>query len=109
MQRVLKGLLLSTALLPFFLLGIAATALGLAHALGLGPHEKSGAFLLLFSLLVPFGILAGGMLGYALLLVVLRLTSREHWIEFAEPSVSGSRIDAPFIWVRATVHRLMPR
>jgi xanthine/uracil permease len=58
-------------------------------------------------MLVPFAVLLGCMLAYALLLVAFRAVGREEWFETPE-EFTASRPSAPFRWVRTFVHRLLP-
>ena len=109
LQRALTALLALIVVVPFFLVGIWVTYAALLFSLGIGPHDKSTAFLILFCLLVPVGILGFGLLGYALLLGGLRVSGLEPWFERHSPRGTPSVVNAPFEWVRASVHRLLPR
>ncbi len=108
LHRVLAFLVTMAFTLPFFLVGIVATGVLVMLLLDIGPHDKSWAAFGLFTLLVPVGILASGLVGYALLLVLLRATSLERWYERQIPAAKPSWIDTPYTWVRSAVDRLIP-
>ena len=108
LHRALALLVTMAFLLPSFLVGIVTTGVLVLELLGIGPYEKSWAFLGLFSLLVPFGVFAFGLGGYALLVLVLRVTRLESWYEQHVPAGKPSLLDVPFGWVRSAVHRLVP-
>jgi hypothetical protein len=108
LHRVLALLVTMTFSLPFFVIGIVATMILVMQLLGIGPHDKSWAALGLFTLLVPVGTLASGLVGYALLLVLLRATKLEHWYEQQTPARKPSWMDLPYAWVRSGVDRLVP-
>jgi hypothetical protein len=94
--------------MPFFLLGILTTAAVLLLSLGIGAGEKSTAFLVLFTLLVPFAIAGFGLFGYGLLVALLRVTGFELWFDAHNPPGVSSGLNRPAAWVRSLVHRLLP-
>jgi hypothetical protein len=119
-MRKLRSLLLILAvLIPFCLAGIFAAAVATLYLLGIGPYEKSWAAMALLMLLAPIGIIIGSMVGYGLLLSILRFASCEHWLvtEDTVPSTLSInrsnapfiRLNAPFLWVQKVVYRLIPR
>ena len=108
LHRVLALLVTIAFSLPFFLVGIAATGLLVMLLLGIGQHDKSWAAFGLFTLLVPVGIFGFGLVGYAVLLVLLRATRLERWYEKQIPAGKPSWLDAPYARVRSAVDRLVP-
>jgi hypothetical protein len=108
LHRVLAFLVTMAFSLPFFLVGIVATGMLVMLLLGIGPHDKSWAALGLFTLLVPVGIFAFGLVGYALLLVLLRVAKLDRWYERQIPVGKPSWMDIPYAWVREAVDRLIP-
>ena len=108
LQRLLAALISLAVVMPSCLVGILVTYQVLLFSLGIGPHDKSTAFIALFIPCVVIGIFAFAMLGYGLLLVALRRAGLEPWFERNAPQGKRSAADVPFELVRALVHRLLP-
>lgn len=108
LHRALASLVTMAFTLPFWLAGIVATCVPVMLLLGIGPHDKSWAAVGLFTLLVPFGVYAFGLGGYALLVALLRVTRLEGWYEKHAPAGKPSLLGVPYAWVRSAVHRLVP-
>jgi hypothetical protein len=98
-QRLLARYFAVAFILPFCLLGICVVAVALAYTLGLGPNDKSLAFLVLFLLFVPVGIYGFGILGEALFLHVLRITGLTPWFERHCPDVPNPRHQRAQAWL----------
>lgn len=108
LHRFLAFLVSIAFAIPFFVVGIVATGMLVAVVFGIGPHDKSWAAIGLFTLLMPVAVLAFGLVGYALLLVLLRATNLDRWYEKHAPAGKSSWIDTPYNWVRSAVDRVIP-
>jgi hypothetical protein len=74
----LFGLLLAAVVLPFFITGIlVATRIAMWLA-GAGANERSAVFLLAALVLVPAGILLGGLIAYGIIVFFLKWLKPDH-------------------------------
>ena len=77
-QHRLFGLVLAAIVLPFFIAGIlVATRIAMWLA-GTGADERSVSFLLAALILVPAGILLGGLIAYGIIVFFLKWLKPDH-------------------------------
>ena len=108
LQRLLAGLLSLAVTLPFCLVGIFVAYQVSLFSLGIGPDDKSVAFLVLFLPAVAFCTFTFTLLAYGLLLGALRAIGLDAWFERNTPQGKRSFLDPPFQWVQRFIHRLIP-
>ena len=115
MQRFLIRVAVGLYAVPFCMIGIIAAFWLAVHILGLSTAQlrqpATAAFLSIFLLAVPVFVFAVGVLGYGLLVLVLRALHKDGWLDVLDqPGVSRvGWADAPFQWVRLQIERLIPR
>ena len=77
-QHRLFGLLLAAVVLPFLIVGIlGATKIAMWLA-GTGADERSAVFMVAALILVPAGILLGGLVAYGVIVFFLRWIKPDH-------------------------------
>jgi hypothetical protein len=97
------------------MIGIIAAFWLAVHIFGLSTAQlhqpATAAFLSIFLLAVPVFVFAVGVLGYGLLVLVLRVLHKDDWLDVLDEA-GTNRVgwaDVPFQWVRLQIERLTPR
>ena len=94
--------------LPFCVAGIVVTFALVIQMFGFQPGDAlswGATSLLLF--LLPVGIVTFALVGYALLVIGLRLTGLEPWFDSHTPVSKPNLMNAPFRVVRSLVHHFV--
>jgi hypothetical protein len=113
MRKLLQFILVLVSCVPGWSAAIGLAFVVTLHLTGNEASDASWTTALVFLLMVPFGIMLGGLVNYGIVLALLRLAGKDHWLDFPEPKLEAEprRFDAvstAFERVDSAVRRAIP-